>query len=155
VADSELTDREIEAALSARPATWWEELFAAFDELEPADPDVAWEGGGPSNRADADGNETQVLSFPWPAYSPRVDAVIRLLGDLVCDYPFDWMAWADRHGRRDTGAVAPGSVADAARTLTTLVRGERFCDGTIANALADGTLAAVIERLRQWRATEA
>jgi hypothetical protein len=41
-------------------------------------------------------------------------------------------------------------VADAARMATSLMRGERFCDGLIASALEDGTFAAMMERLRSW-----
>lgn len=33
------------------------------------------------------------------------------------------------------------------RLVTVIVRGERFCDGTIANAIQDGSLIAAAEKI--------
>jgi hypothetical protein len=63
---------------------------------------------------------------------------------------FDWPAWdgAVRYPCGEGMASAP--VADAARLATVIVRGERFCDGTLAGAISDGTFSAILARLRRW-----
>lgn len=43
--------------------------------------------------------------------------------------------------------LAEAPVADAMRLVTVIVRGERFCDGTIAKAIDDGSLVAAAERI--------
>jgi len=46
--------------------------------------------------------------------------------------------------------MASAPVADAARLATVIVRGERFCAGTLSVAISDGTLNAILARLRRW-----
>ena len=50
--------------------------------------------------------------------------------------------------------MAAAPVADAARMVTAVIRGERFGDGTIAAALDDGTLLAAAARLLHWYESE-
>ncbi len=45
----------------------------------------------------------------------------------------------------------PLSPADAIRLATTIVRGERFGDGHIAQAVERGTLQAILASLAAWR----
>lgn len=54
-------------------------------------------------------------------------------------------------------AVPPGgllSPADAVRAATAVVRGERFADGTIADAARSGLIDAIAEALCTWYETE-
>ena len=63
---------------------------------------------------------------------------------------FDWPEWAgtdefnNLFGKK--GAVAKASVQQLAQLLTTLVRKERFCSGTMASACSDGLLARITQR---------
>jgi hypothetical protein len=50
--------------------------------------------------------------------------------------------------------LAEAPVADAARLATTYIRGERFGDGAIEQALQNGALLAILARLRRWFETE-
>ncbi len=43
--------------------------------------------------------------------------------------------------------IAP---ADAIRAATSVIRGERFCEGTIAQALANGLFQNVLRSLATW-----
>jgi hypothetical protein len=90
-------------------------------------------------------------SLPYPRYSDTVEEIVQLMYDLHIVVPFDWNAWY-QGGDRIPGAaeVARGSAAEAARLATAIVRAERFSEGTLANALADGTLEAALARLRRW-----
>jgi len=42
------------------------------------------------------------------------------------------------------------STADAIRAAAAVVRGERFCDGLIGKAIADGALQAIMTSLAAW-----
>jgi hypothetical protein len=141
VADAGPGDAEILGELASRPADVWRQLFAAAELLEAENDPVEWTSG----RA-PDGT----LVFPHPVYSPAVGSVERLLYELgVIVASFDWMAW-DRARYEGGEGLATASAATAARAATAIFRGERFAAGTIAAALADGTLGAVLARLRRW-----
>jgi hypothetical protein len=88
--------------------------------------------------------------WPHPIYSDTVDAIEELLYELHIVVPFEWMAWDGV--RRYTGGrgLAEEPVADAVRLATAIIRGERFFDGTIKAAIADGALSAVLARLHRW-----
>lgn len=57
-----------------------------------------------------------------------------------------WRAFLPRAMDPD-GTFTPG---DAVRAATTIVRGERFSDGTIGQAYLDGTLYAIAAALVGW-----
>jgi hypothetical protein len=140
VTHPEPTDEDIATALGSAPAELWDQLFATAEALTAED-----------------------LAVPPPQppfgltapreYSPRVNTICRLLSEVNAVFPFDWKAWEGRHVYPGGRELAEAPVADAARLATAVIRGERFADGTIAQALADGTLLAIVDRLRAWRAT--
>ncbi|MGY1684966.1 DUF6508 domain-containing protein [Geodermatophilus sp. SYSU D00867] len=102
-------------------------------------PLAEWRGG----QQGADG----AIHFPFPVYHPAVDRLVSALYQVHAVVPFDWMHWdgARRYPRAEDVSNAP--VADAVRLVTAIVRGERFCDGTIAAALEDGRLPAAAQRV--------
>jgi hypothetical protein len=63
---------------------------------------------------------------------------------------FDWPEWAGTDEFNNLfskkGAVAKASVYQLAQLLTTLVRKERFCSGTMACAYFDGLLTGITHR---------
>jgi Family of unknown function (DUF6508) len=141
MADGDPGDSEILDVLASQPAGLWRQLFAAADLLDAEGDRVEWTPGRSPDGA---------LAFPYPVYSPAVRSVERLLYELgVIVASFDWMAWdMTRYAGGDGLASAPAAMA--ARVATAIFRGERFADGTIAAALSDGTLRAVLVRLRRW-----
>lgn len=60
---------------------------------------------------------------------------------------FGWMQWQDQELYRSGGAMVDAPLADVLRMITVIVRGERFCDGTIGSALDSGVLIAAAERV--------
>ena len=119
-------------------------LRVAVLAVQQAPPPLAkWQGGKP----DADG----VIQIPFPEYHPAVDELVTALYQAHAVADFDWMHWAGTLRHQDASAVRRASVADAVRLVTTLVRGERFSDGTIASALEDGRFLAAVQRiLEEW-----
>jgi Family of unknown function (DUF6508) len=135
-------DADLVAAMESHPAELWERLFVAADALEAGSRHASWRQPAASENSSA--------TFPYPVYSDTVEEIQSLLHDLDVIVSFDWPAWdgAAHYPRGEGLASAP--VAEAARVATVVVRGERFCDGTIAQAISDGTLNAVLGRLRRW-----
>jgi len=64
--------------------------------------------------------------------------------------PFDWATWAESaEGRRllrGPRHIATATLDQLAKVLTTLIRGERFSEGTLSEALESGLLLAIARR---------
>jgi hypothetical protein len=63
---------------------------------------------------------------------------------------FDWPEWTKTDEFKDLfskpEALAKASAHQLAKLLTALTRKERFCEGTMASACADGLLAGITQR---------
>lgn len=136
------TDAEVEATLRAAPPERWRALAAAADEVAAQPPAewVRWEVG---RRVDG------ATHMPYPVYSDAVERLHGALGAVGAVVVFGWTDWEEGQ-RYDAAALATAPAADAARVVTSVVRGERFGDGTIAAALDDGRLLAAARRLVEW-----
>ncbi|MEU8246564.1 DUF6508 domain-containing protein [Nonomuraea sp. NPDC048916] len=141
--DAGPTDEEIAARLAAQPEERWQELFARAGALTAADLEVGWGVGQEISPG--------VTQMPYPVYSEAVTRITGLLGELGVVVAFAWPGW------HRAAAISPDGrelrdlpVADAARLATTIIRGERFSEGTIGAALRGGALQAILDRLRRW-----
>lgn len=70
---------------------------------------------------------------------------------------FDWMQWSRgpeaRRLMRDREALSHATVEQIANIITTLVRTDRFSEGTLARSFETGTLHALAERAQALLAT--
>ena len=147
VATLEPTDEEIAAALATKPAERWQRLFDLADGLSPEKQEVRWDGGGT--------NEEGVITLSHPVYSETVHAIVESLYELGVIVSFNWPEWHQTSTLfPDATGLMEAPVADAARLATTVVRGERFGDGAIQQAIESGALLAILNRLRRWFETE-
>lgn len=143
---SEPTDEEITAVLAAKPTEQWRKLFGLIDSLGGLGEHITW----------VPPVQTGPKEFiaGYPAYSEAFMAIHALLYELDLVVPFNWAEWS-RPQRYPQGAgLESASVADAARLCTVYVRGERFSDGAIGQALRDGTFDQIFKRLRTWYDSE-
>lgn len=137
------SDAQVEAQLRSVPETMWREAFSAADALTAEDRDFAWGGGQKT--------ESGAIQMPYPAYSDRVRQLYRSLPGAS----IDWMKWMRGNPLlSDPSLLAAAPVADAARLATVYVRGERFNDGVFGRALQDGSIDAIVSRLRTWFESE-
>lgn len=138
-------DDQIVAAMAAHPPEKWRELFTKMDALTSADLRVEWHGG----------NEVRpgVRHMPYPVYGDAVRAIQLALAELNVVVVFDWQTWMADHAY-SAERVPRLSVADTARLATAIIRGERFHDGAIAQAIDSGVFTAILDRLRTWHETE-
>lgn len=144
------TDDEVEATLAAQPTERWQELWDAVDALEAQPESATWAGGQQIDTAVVDGTERPVFQMPYVIYSDAVERVLRLLYDLDVVTPFRWPEWDGVTLYRSGRGLSEAPVADAVRLATAVVRADRFCEGTIAATIEDGTLQAILRRLRRW-----
>nr|WP_281401344.1 DUF6508 domain-containing protein [Actinokineospora xionganensis] len=125
------------------PDAHWQRLFARMDGLTDADREVKWGGGKEVSPG--------VTQLPYPIYSDAIQDIRHMLPIAV----FDWPKWM-----RDNPVFPEGAglderpVADAVRLATAYLRGERFSDGAIEQAIENGALRAIVDRLRKWTEQE-
>lgn len=93
------------------------------------------------------GSSADPLVLAYPVYDTAIDDLVDALLAVNAQPSFDWMSWDGTRRYRGGAGLADAPVADAMRLVTVIVRGERFCDGTIANAIEDGSLVAAAERI--------
>ena len=137
------SDAQVEAELRSVPDATWLEGFSAADALMAEDRDFAWGGGQKT--------ESGAIQMPYPAYSPRVRQLYRSLPGAS----IDWMKWMRGNPLlSNPSLLATAPVADAARLATVYSRGERFNDGVFGRALQDGSIDAIVARLRTWFESE-
>ncbi|MDT0379384.1 DUF6508 domain-containing protein [Streptomyces sp. DSM 42041] len=89
-----------------------------------------------------------VVTVGYPEYSARVQRACRALSDVGAVTPA--YSWMQRRPPALPDDGTPPGAADAVRLATTIIRGERFCDGTIGQAVERGTLQAVLTSLAAW-----
>jgi Family of unknown function (DUF6508)/HD domain len=142
-------DQALLAALDRDRRTQWRLLAdtARGWRVEDGDCTVTTVGaqsvGAQSGGAQSDGS----LWPGYPVYGDRVRAVVEALSAVGAVTPaYDWMTFSAPQLSWEESY----SPADAVRAATAVVRGERFCDGTIGTAWEDGTLHAVTVALADW-----
>lgn len=146
----EPTDADIEAILRGVDDSRWHALWDAMEALDRHEEPSRWAGGEVVDTIVVDGVTKPVTQMPYVEYSDAALKVTSCLGGVGAIVPYDWMHW-DGHGRYAQGSgLDSAPVADAVRMATAIIRGDRFSEGTIATAIEDGTLRAVVYRLRRW-----
>ncbi len=134
-------DRRLLAQLDRDDAQAWQELADAFDALTDEDRDVKWGGGHKS--------PSGAIHVPYPLYSKPLQRAVASLHRVGAVTPEHRWTESPMPEVPLDGRLRP---ADAVRAATTLVRGEHFSDGTIAQAVESGLLDAVAASLRAWYA---
>ena len=144
-----LTGPPVSAALHASPMadlhSRLQGLAAFVAELEAPDFDAGhWHPMAPTR------DDPDVSTMPWYELSDRADAFLAAVRGNGWVGPFDWMAWAQTAEgtalREDRDALAKATPDQLQRLLTTLVRADRFNEGTLEWAFESGLMAAIARR---------
>ena len=92
-----------------------------------------------------------MITMPSSSFSPEAKAFNKMIYQegWILD-GFDWPEWTKTDEFKDLfgkpEALAKASAHQLAKLLTALTRKERFCEGTMACACADGLLARITQR---------
>jgi len=144
-ATNEPTDTDLKAALLQSTPSARAELRSAAEDMrslfQERRPLVEW-----SPRTGS-GTTEDPFVLAYPEYSPAVTRLIAALAATHAMAVFRWMDWRGSQRFPGGAGLAEAPVADAMRLITAVVRGERFCDGTIEQAVADGSLIIAAERI--------
>lgn len=102
-----------------------------------------WQGG----HTDAKG----VMHLPWFELSEGARAFVTAAAANGFVTPgFDWGAWSQTPSAvrlmREPEAIQYATADDLARMLTTVVRGDRFTDGTLEWAFESGLIGRIVRR---------
>jgi hypothetical protein len=136
-------DRRLLAQLAPHDSPAWRELAEAFDALTDEDRDVKW-GGGHKLPSGA-------THVSFPLYSKPLQRAVDALSAVGAVTPeHRWMGVPMPEPPPEGQVLDP---ADAVRAATAIVRGERFCDGHIAESVKKGLFDAVAVSLRAWHAS--
>lgn len=106
-----------------------------------------WRGGG---KADVNG----VIEFPYFLLSDAAQKFITCCyadGWVLAD--LDWSAWMRSTEaielRDEPERLANASPIQLAKLLTTVVRQDRFCEGSLSSAFDSGLLLAIVRRAKR------
>jgi len=95
--------------------------------------------------------EKGVNTMPSSSLSPEAKAFNKMIYQegWILD-GFDWPEWTKTDEFKDlftkAESLAKAPAHQLAKLLTALARKERFCEGTMASACADGLLARITQR---------
>lgn len=90
-------------------------------------------------------NDNNVLTLPYPIYSVDISKWI----DAFYKLELADMNYIENMKRISDKDISTLSRDEILTRMTALIRGERFCDGLIAEALSDGSLEALSVRLNK------
>jgi hypothetical protein len=76
--------------------------------------------------------------------------LVRNLYDLNLVVPFNWSDWYSPDRYPVGKGLESASAADAVRLITSYVRGDRFCEGALVEAVRNDSMPAAIRRLWTW-----
>ena len=107
-----------------------------------------WEPMRPTGELDASGQP--ILQIGYIEYAAPVLEMQRLFSGLGVVFQFDWPAWHEVNLYPGGVGLDRAPVADACRLATCFIRGERFYEGAIESGFEDGSIPAILNRLRTW-----
>ena len=99
------------------------------------------------------------IQFPFPVYTDTVNELIHAIYDIEENYPeYELTKYGEilkehdiEWGQRsmEEADVSTMDIQGILALLMGMVRGERFCDGTILSMLKSGTVLKWLERLKE------
>ena len=106
---------------------------------------IDWKGGEPSGRKTKDGED--IYTFPFPDYPEGVFKTLFIAGvDHDCNSNYKKFC-------KDV-PIAEMDAFQVRTMLTWIQRGERFCDGLLAENIENGTLLALLNKLEILLSTD-
>jgi hypothetical protein len=88
--------------------------------------------------------------LPFYAYGPAVSALLDAFNYFDWVVPFDWPSWAQTDEAqmyvRHPETILTCSIGDLERIITTLVRRERFSNGSLSAAIDSGMVINALRR---------
>jgi hypothetical protein len=90
--------------------------------------------------------------MPWFELSPEAEDLRRAASRLGFVRPFDWMTWIatpEAAALMTADGTRRATADDISKLLTTLVRRDRFVEGTLDFAFESGLMLRILERAKE------
>lgn len=92
-------------------------------------------------------------TLPTFTFSETASAFVQAAYDAGwVDLEFNWMAWSETDDAKallaEPSAIGTATVRQLEQLLTTCIRMDRYCEGSLAGDLERGVLVALVERAR-------
>jgi len=96
-------------------------------------------------------------TFPYVVQHPQVTAFVSAIGVRCFTYAFDWRAWAKEAEAffQDPSLLETAPLETIWRLFFTLIRKDRFTEGTLVAALQNGLVTAALRRLEHLAGRDA
>ena len=118
------------------------------------DPDAS---AGRWSDQNGSGTPDDPLTMPSFEMSDLLTRFEAMTYDVGWVQDFDWMEWSRgpeaKRLMRNNASLAQATVDQIANIITTIVRSDRFSEGTLARSFEAGTLRALAERAETLLAT--
>ena len=103
----------------------------------------------PADPADFAHEHLRMFEHPGGPSADELEAFVADCYERDFVVVFDWIEWRDQgHVLLETsGAMERATLADLQRLLTLLIRQERFAEGTLAHAVEQGWIHAMLHRM--------
>ena len=145
----EPSDDEFLAMLMDVDQERWDALRELLEALGDG-PYATWAGGDVVGTVVIDGGEKPGTQMPYAISGPALEGLMSALRSVAPVIPFDWGRWGGLNRYPRGAGLDAAPVTEAMRMVTAIVRGDRFHEGLISSCAEDGTLHAVVARLRAW-----
>lgn len=140
-----LEDEQIDSILDEVTFEQWARLAAVGEQLGSSEGAA---GRWAAATRDSDGTWT----FGCFVASPALGELVELLYDAgLISGVFDWPEWWQASAYCDGRGVIDADERDLVRILTSVVRGDRFSEGTLAEYVRNGTVPTAVLQLSARR----
>ena len=86
--------------------------------------------------------------FEWSSTDNIINDIYTFIYDSGLIVQFDWPGWKEKKQiLNDIKAGANVSTVDLVKTLTSIIRADRFSEGTFLKATVDGTIFSIFKKL--------
>ena len=143
-------DQNVEERLAAVSDDQWSVLWSVTSEISALETVGEWGGGNVVDRT-IDGRDVRV--WPFMIYAEPVNRYLKFFYEVDLVVPYerildqgrttDQLDWMDS-----------ASIADVVRFNSSILRGEHFGEGILGEAIDSGAIAAIVEKLKEWRQSQ-
>jgi hypothetical protein len=143
-------DQDVEDRLAAVADEQWTALWSIANEISELEAPGEWGGGNVIDHTD-DGHD--VFEMPYMIYADPVVQYEQLLYEMDLVVPYESVLDQNRTVSQ-LDWIDSASISDVVRFNSAIIRGEHFGEGILGNAIDAGAIAAVVEKLKEWRRSQ-
>ncbi len=140
-------DQNVEIRLAAVSDDQWSELWSVADDIAALETVGEWGAGNVVGRTD-DGRD--IRAWPVMIYAEPAERYLTLFYDMDLVVPYERILDQGRTTEQ-LDWLDSASIADVVRFNSSILRGEHFGEGILGGAINSGAIAAIVEKLKEWR----